>query len=167
MAAPESRHLLSPPASLLEGDLCAQRNCARIAGVEILRLIEVGVGWFKHTQTSQGGRIRGDVVQEAANVLRVIQNVEEADRDLNAGAFLKGKALRRKEIDVVYGREMAGVASSVRECSLLGSYITSVRVVSDIRHYLTGAIGQGCGAGSDIRISTRIDKGAHGSNVAA
>src|ERR1035438_1014385 len=86
----------------LEDELRRDGDAARIAGEHLRRLVEHRLGWNREVVHRGAGESDGSHVADvAANVLRVVEDVEEASGELDLILFGERHALGNRGIDVV------------------------------------------------------------------
>ena len=90
------------------------------------------------------GRAGGsDITDEAADVLRMVKQIEYARGKLNPELFGYVEVLRQRNVDIINGRQHAGVAAAVWKGPHGRRDVTRVRIIRKVGNCLSSAIHQG------------------------
>lgn len=124
----------------LEVNLERQLNCARVAGELSFRTVEIAAARQQHAALCTGESNWSDVVQESANVLWVVENVEELCQEFNAEALGDGETLHCGDVDVVNGVEVEGVTAEVGTSAVSGLNVLGVRIVRGVTYNIVNDV---------------------------
>src|SRR5579872_2621435 len=115
----------------LEGEVSEHLQDAGVAAVE---LIEASEQWIAGNQVVAGAGepTRGDVVDEAAGVLRVVEDVISLGAEIDGKPLGEVETLLDRDVDVIDRVQREGVAAAVGHRARTRDNIAGVGVVGHI-----------------------------------